>query len=660
MSFLFPAFLWGLLAIAVPIIVHFFYLRRAKPYEFSRTLLVEKLKQASRPYLRLRHWILLLIRIGIVIAIVFAFAKPQWGQNALKTERGASVLIVWDVSPSMHPYMEAARALLQKVLEQDPPAYEYRLLTTDSHIPKGGFVSARALSEKISQVQPASMGYPIASVLSQPDFLFEGASYKARRVYIVSDQQASSMGDLAKLSPEKLGTITLLSYPLITRRPNAWVDTLSVRPVPEGILLSYALKMHDLASCRVKVGTQKYLLSAGLHQTSFKLSVPFTELQIEGDAVSIDNRLFIGSALSYSYDRPQIVWERLPSCIGADWQRLHEIMGLTPQLSDKIHVSPDLRIMIREIKDIFSEPELRWITGGGTLVAFPPSGLTVQQWQSCFLSNEVTLEQVWRGYESVRLRPGEHAFWEGVFLPSAREGALLPEPLHLTQWYAFRAKAALPLLWDEKGRILLQEIPFGKGKIYLFSVPCQVLFASRHSLLVPLLDKLYRSGTTDFSRWTVHLGSQHTLSLRSTSNEPPLLRHLYEKFEYIPPHAIQGEQTILYLGQEPIPAGIYEVYIGKDKQGYLGVNIPHAESSPETYEIEYWNRYGFSVEVVSQERGAISRREGFPWRSYWMWLGIALALILLEVFWARRLLRPTTLSPLQTASAPPSLTMGSK
>jgi len=60
MTFLQPALLWGLIALAVPIIVHFFYLRRSRKYVFTQTRLLEKLLQASRPYLRINHLILLL------------------------------------------------------------------------------------------------------------------------------------------------------------------------------------------------------------------------------------------------------------------------------------------------------------------------------------------------------------------------------------------------------------------------------------------------------------------------------------------------------------------------------------------------------------------------------------------------------------------------
>lgn len=49
MTFLQPVFLWGLIALVVPIIVHFFYLRRTRRYIFTQTRLLEKLIQASRP-----------------------------------------------------------------------------------------------------------------------------------------------------------------------------------------------------------------------------------------------------------------------------------------------------------------------------------------------------------------------------------------------------------------------------------------------------------------------------------------------------------------------------------------------------------------------------------------------------------------------------------
>lgn len=227
MSFLHPELLWGLLALAVPIIVHFFYLRRSRRYEFSQALLVERLRRASKPYLRLRHLLLLLLRLAIVSVIVLLFARPYWGAAAASQAEGASVLVVVDVSPSMRPAFESALTFLKEVIARDPASYEYRLLSTESYLPKGGFASGKVVIERLNQLQPADMGFPLAALLEKAELFFQGASHARRKVYLLSDFQRSSVGQLQRIPTTGLEQIVLLPVPGFSPS-NAYFDSVEV------------------------------------------------------------------------------------------------------------------------------------------------------------------------------------------------------------------------------------------------------------------------------------------------------------------------------------------------------------------------------------------------------------------------------------------------
>src|ERR1041385_8496451 len=80
-SFLFPALLAGLAAIAVPIIIHFFYRRQLKVVPIS-TLRFLKIAEETLPRQpRLQHLLLVLLRCGLVALLVVILAKPYFASN---------------------------------------------------------------------------------------------------------------------------------------------------------------------------------------------------------------------------------------------------------------------------------------------------------------------------------------------------------------------------------------------------------------------------------------------------------------------------------------------------------------------------------------------------------------------------------------------------
>ena len=93
MSFLFPAFLIGGLAVAVPIVLHL--LRRERlprvPFSDTRFLQAARVEQTRRR--RLRELVLLALRVAALLLLAFAFARP-FLRDAAAPDRSATVLLV--------------------------------------------------------------------------------------------------------------------------------------------------------------------------------------------------------------------------------------------------------------------------------------------------------------------------------------------------------------------------------------------------------------------------------------------------------------------------------------------------------------------------------------------------------------------------------------
>ena len=113
MSFLFPVFLFGCLAAAVPIVLHLLrreHLRRV-PFSDIRFLLGARVEQSRRR--RLRELVLLALRVAALLLLAIAFARP-FLNDAVSPGRPATVVLVdtsFSLSGPGQPERTRAQAL---------------------------------------------------------------------------------------------------------------------------------------------------------------------------------------------------------------------------------------------------------------------------------------------------------------------------------------------------------------------------------------------------------------------------------------------------------------------------------------------------------------------------------------------------------------------
>jgi hypothetical protein len=76
LSFLVPAFLVGLAALAVPVILHLTRRQRSTVVEFPSLMFLERIPYRSMRRRKIRNWLLLLVRAAAMGLLVVAFARP--------------------------------------------------------------------------------------------------------------------------------------------------------------------------------------------------------------------------------------------------------------------------------------------------------------------------------------------------------------------------------------------------------------------------------------------------------------------------------------------------------------------------------------------------------------------------------------------------------
>jgi hypothetical protein len=150
MSFLSPWLLLGALAVAVPVVLHFFYKARYRRLPWAAmTFLRQAVEQTSRR-LRFQEWVLLALRCLVLLLLAFALARPTL--RALTAGgRGESIdaVFVFDTSYSMgardgeKTRLDRAKDAAQKVIDD---------------LPSNSTVQIYACSDRVTPLGPVTPG----------------------------------------------------------------------------------------------------------------------------------------------------------------------------------------------------------------------------------------------------------------------------------------------------------------------------------------------------------------------------------------------------------------------------------------------------------------------------------------------------------------------
>jgi hypothetical protein len=127
MTFLNPAILLGLLAASIPIIIHLLNLKKLKTVEFSTLMFLKEIQKNKIRKIKIKQWLLLLLRTLIIIFIVLSFARPTLhGINiagATSAAKTTSVFLL-DNSFSMSlidqkgSFLNQSKTLVEKIISQ--------------------------------------------------------------------------------------------------------------------------------------------------------------------------------------------------------------------------------------------------------------------------------------------------------------------------------------------------------------------------------------------------------------------------------------------------------------------------------------------------------------------------------------------------------------
>lgn len=365
MSFLNPLFLFALLTVAIPLIIYLLNIRKPKRIRFSTLAFFDSLKNTALKRIRIKRWLLLAIRCLAILVLVFAVSRPflpsGFGWENTSQPKVMGVLI--DNSPSMQrvdrngPYENQALEMAEQLLEMSNSDDRALLEVTNGASLNLPVLSPRNMISRLSDINILPAGNYTAERILEMSERLEQAQEPNKILYVITDGQETQFRKLLEEETEEKSNIAIQFLKIGEAEVvNVGFSNVEVaqanRVEGEGVRLlatvnNYSSQMASNLFLNVfvdgeMISQQPFSLEAEANQ-NFEVNLPGnesdatnTELVIEGDELTFDNRYFI--SLKIPEERSLLVVEEAESG-GLFNSYLHPLLEVVAEENDQIGIT---------------------------------------------------------------------------------------------------------------------------------------------------------------------------------------------------------------------------------------------------------------------------------------------------------------------------------
>ena len=520
MSFLNPAFLLALLTVAVPLLIYLLNIRKPKRVRFSTLAFFDSLKTTALKRIRIKRWLLLLIRCLAILALVIAVSRPflppeyGWASN----NQPKAIGIVIDNSPTMNrvdrngPYLEQAKNAVRDILSISGDDDRILLDVTNGGALNIPLISKRAALNRLEDIEIANSGNYLSGRLRSVTERIKEADEPNKILYFITDGQESQFNEMDGDDPAfddinmqvlRVGNGDALNvafenvsieYGGVTQTGNLQLRANLVNAGNQPATNHFI----NLYQNGEMITQQAFDLDVG-QNIEFLFDIPTSEqdsiraeLLIEGDELSLDNHYF--AAIELPDEKNVLVFNEQPET--ADFQSyLVPMLEIASDESERLNVEfenvnsfqiselnqYDAIVLdgIRNIPDYLSESIIDHVQTGAGLLFMPAANGDINSYNRLLNFSEsgsyANVIGSYGSFESVdrMAEPTEgHPIMDQIFeKPEDEEIRLdVPDLFFYYQIDIGNQASGLPILETRTGNPLLVENRVGSGKIIYSAV----------------------------------------------------------------------------------------------------------------------------------------------------------------------------------------------
>ena len=613
MEFVNPGYLYGLFAVAIPVIIHLFNFRRFKKVYFTNVKFLSELKQQTQKQSRLRHLLVLLMRMLAIAALVIAFAQPYIPvSKSLINKSARNIVSVYiDNSFSMQAesdkgtLLDKAKARAHEIARVYKNSDRFQVLTNDFEGKHQRFVSKDEFGNLVDEIKISPSVRSLSAVLTRQSEMLATESSGVKSIYLISDFQRNMMKDKLLVIDSSVN-VFLIPIESVNKN-NLYIDSCwfeaPVYQVNQQVKLKVRISNssdvdYEKIPVKLKLGAvQKALASfdvkAGqeaeveLVYTNQQTGIQTGELEINDYPVSFDDKFYFSYYVSpvtkvlsingngqnvflnslFGYDSTFVF--RNADQGNLDYSSLASNQLIILDEADRISTG-----LVQELK--------RFVANGGSLAIFPSANVNIDNYREFLgtLGAEYYSEQ-----DTARIKVSfidtENPLYSDVFDDLSENIDL---PIVFKSYVIYKKSRVLKevLMEMQNGNYFLTEYPVGTGRVYLFAVPLKPEFSNfpKHAIFVPTLYKMAISGYKE-DRIFYMIGEDKAIivnDMTATGDNVFKIKLLSSDFEMIPNQRIVGSRLEIYPHNRIKIAGNYILTDSEKPLKGLSFNYNRSES----------------------------------------------------------------------------------
>ena len=213
MSFLNPLFLFALVAVGLPLLIHLLNLRRPQKVSFSTLAFFRELKNTTIKRIRIKRYLLLILRLLAIACLALVLARPFLppalsGGGSAQAPALNAVLLDNSISMSrigsQGPLFDQAKELSLKISESAKDEDRFMFQVTNGESPLSNILNAANFNRSVNESEIEPAGNYISNRLGALLEAIQEAPYQVKNVFIITDGQQSQLQKLEELDMENI------------------------------------------------------------------------------------------------------------------------------------------------------------------------------------------------------------------------------------------------------------------------------------------------------------------------------------------------------------------------------------------------------------------------------------------------------------------------
>lgn len=575
--------LFGLFALAIPVIVHLFNFRRHKIVYFSNTATLKTIERENAKTKKLKYVIVMIMRMLFIAGLVLAFAHPYNNDRKLLADDAGNLTAVYiDNSMSMQSQssemtlLEDARSSARALVSGISPSQRFVLLTNSREIEDEYPMNRDEMLMCIDGMKTEAGPLAFNVLYENLQMIMRRNGFKTASLFLYSDFQ-ENMLDLDGIVADS--AIQIVASPLASDfQQNVYVDTVWLSSPILQVGLSNEVNVEIVNESDKEIKGFPVNLEIDNHAVAFTtVDIPAegkaeTKMQFVLDEAGQKTAKVAINDFPITFDdtynfvlnvRPVIKIVELTDGQTVETHRnasrilfsndsLFDYKSVNPNRIDQQYLDDCQMVIVNDkssLNETLWQSVLDFAKDGGSVVVFPSEN---------DITNDDTL--------SVSLLAEQHPFFDDVFVK-------IPDNADFPKVFKHNSDRnlsgnSLTLIGLQNGDPFLTVTKTGNGNVFYFSVRLDNQWTdfADNSLFVPIMMKMAMLGL-GVERLSYTIGEDKELKINSLDvfdEGGARIKAANGAFEVIPMVEIFDNHTIVRVYDQISNAGFYDICNGND------------------------------------------------------------------------------------------------